>query len=498
MTITTRSLLTIVLLGLALLFAIVGWRQVGAQDDATSAEITTTTTNNNLAPDANLSSAISYQGQLNSSGAPANGTYDFKFTLYDAQTGGSIAGFATFATLTVTDGIFNADNLIFGDSAFTGKALWLEVEVRSSGSSIYTKLTPRQRISGAPYAVGIKPGARIVGAFSNNGLYFEDTATSGVTSGVYAYSRNPTGRALRGEQNSSGVAGSAGVYGRANAVNSAGVMAENTVDYGLDLVLAGTSNTGLGDDGRIGSDPRYAGSDIMMVSNDGIFLYLDSNGNEAGEFVIFDDNDQTRLNFTESAELSLYDDAGVETVEIAASEGDTGGQIILRDDAGNATITLDAEFGNGGDGRITTEIVEITGGSDLSEQFNVSGDVQPGMVVSIDADVPGQLVISSEAYDRKVAGIVSGAGGIKPGLLMGQHGSVADGEHPIALTGRVYVWADASNGAIEAGDLLTTSSLPGFAMRVSDYGQAQGAIIGKAMQSLDQGQGLILVLVTLQ
>ena len=93
---------------------------------------------------------------------------------------------------------------------------------------------------------------------------------------------------------------------------------------------------------------------------------------------------------------------------------------------------------------------------------------------------------------------MSGAGGIKPGMLMGHQGTVADGNHPIALTGRVYCLADASNGAIEPGDFLTTSTTPGHAMKVTDAVRAQGAILGKAMGAVEKGQGLVLVLVTLQ
>jgi hypothetical protein len=60
------------------------------------------------------------------------------------------------------------------------------------------------------------------------------------------------------------------------------------------------------------------------------------------------------------------------------------------------------------------------------------------------------------------------------------------------------VQADASNGAIEPGDLLTTSTLPGHAMKVIDPARAQGAIIGKAMTALAAGKGMVLVLVSLQ
>jgi len=120
------------------------------------------------------------------------------------------------------------------------------------------------------------------------------------------------------------------------------------------------------------------------------------------------------------------------------------------------------------------------------------------MVVSIDAEHPGQLILSRKSYDRTVAGVVSGAGGVKPGMLMGQAGTAADGQHPVALTGRVYCWADAEHSPIHPGDLLTTSDTPGHAMKVTDHTQAPGAIIGKAMTALERGQGLVLLLVTLQ
>jgi hypothetical protein len=81
---------------------------------------------------------------------------------------------------------------------------------------------------------------------------------------------------------------------------------------------------------------------------------------------------------------------------------------------------------------------------------------------------------------------------------MSQTGTAAEGAFPIALTGRVYALADTSNGRIQPGDLLTTSQTPGHAMKVTDYSKAQGAILGKAMSSLDHGKGFVLVLVTLQ
>jgi hypothetical protein len=150
----------------------------------------------------------------------------------------------------------------------------------------------------------------------------------------------------------------------------------------------------------------------------------------------------------------------------------------------------------------------ITGGSDFSENFDVNEapesseaaptQVEAGMVVSIDPASPGKLQLSTQAYDRRVAGVISGAGGVRPGMMMSQPGTLADGKHPVALSGRVYCWVDASQEAIEPGDLLTTSNTPGHAMKATDAAKAQGAIIGKAMTGLKAGRGLALVLVTLQ
>ena len=159
-------------------------------------------------------------------------------------------------------------------------------------------------------------------------------------------------------------------------------------------------------------------------------------------------------------------------------------------------------------GTTVTTVLQITGGGDLSEKFEVntapdagvetSEQIQPGTIVSIDPDNPGKLVVAGKAYDRRVAGIISGAGGLKPGMLLSQSGSVADGPQPVALAGRVYCWADASNGPIEPGDLLTTAATPGHAMRVDEVAKAQGAIIGKAMTALKSGRGLVLAIVSLQ
>jgi hypothetical protein len=154
----------------------------------------------------------------------------------------------------------------------------------------------------------------------------------------------------------------------------------------------------------------------------------------------------------------------------------------------------------GSDGNVSVPTLTIRGGADLAEPFEISPsemEVPEGAVMVIDEENPGHLKMSTRAYDSHVAGVISGANGVNPGIQMQQEG-LLDGGKNVALTGRVYVLGDAKNGEINPGDLLTTSDSPGHAMRVTDHSRAQGAIIGKAMSSLQEGKGMVLVLVSLQ
>lgn len=148
------------------------------------------------------------------------------------------------------------------------------------------------------------------------------------------------------------------------------------------------------------------------------------------------------------------------------------------------------------DGTTKVKVLQITG-ADLAERFPVRDRVEPGMVVEIDPSHPGQLRLASGAYNRRVAGVVSGAGGLSVGAILGSSAG-SESSPPIALSGRVWVHCDAGDASIRPGDLLTTASRPGHAMKAIDYPKAQGATIGKAMTELTSGVGLVLVLVSLQ
>ena len=151
------------------------------------------------------------------------------------------------------------------------------------------------------------------------------------------------------------------------------------------------------------------------------------------------------------------------------------------------------------EGMASVECLKIEGGCDITEPFEISQNelLPEGSVVIIDPDNPGKLTQSTQAYDKRVAGIISGAGGVQSGLTLSQENLMDNGQQ-VALVGRVYVQATSQNGPILPGDMLTTSEVAGYAMKATDSEQAFGAVIGKAMSRLDKEEGLVLVLVNLQ
>lgn len=186
--------------------------------------------------------------------------------------------------------------------------------------------------------------------------------------------------------------------------------------------------------------------------------------------------------------------------------------LVLRDGSGgiNAGPLAMTASGNVGIGTSTpgarlhvvgttrTSVVEITGGADLAEPFPITGDDDtPGTVVCADPTAEGSVRASAEPYDTKVCGVISGANGISPGMVMSMEGRLEGGMH-VALVGRVYVRCEADAEPIRPGDRLTSGIRPGHAMKVTDASRATGAVIGKALGSLERGTGLVLCLVSLQ
>jgi hypothetical protein len=159
-----------------------------------------------------------------------------------------------------------------------------------------------------------------------------------------------------------------------------------------------------------------------------------------------------------------------------------------------------------GEVRVTEDIKLLN--ADCAEDFDISEleseSIGAGTVMVLTEN--GSLQSSYREYDRKAAGIVSGAKGYKPALILDRQQSQYNNQNdknkkvrlPIALMGKVYCKVDATHSSIEIGDLLTTSSRRGHAMKAEDPMKAFGAVIGKALGSLKDGLGMIPVLVTLQ
>jgi subtilisin family serine protease len=145
-----------------------------------------------------------------------------------------------------------------------------------------------------------------------------------------------------------------------------------------------------------------------------------------------------------------------------------------------------------------------SGGADVAEYILASEPLEPGDVVELDPHNPKHYRKVREPYSPWVAGVISTA----PGFVLGAkhlslalsvngegRGEVEPGERPLlALLGRVPVKATTESGPIRPGDLLTSASKPGYAMRCEDIHRCEGAIIGKALEALDKGEGVILVL----
>lgn len=197
--------------------------------------------------------------------------------------------------------------------------------------------------------------------------------------------------------------------------------------------------------------------------------------------------------------LTLTDaNAGYAMARVQNANGD----LILYSQGGmnRHTPELVVESGTGDvhvTGKMKVDKDILLTGSDCAERFELAGAEPPeaGTVVVIDRD--GRLRESREPYDKRVAGVVAGAGDYRPAIVMGAAATGRAGAL-VALVGKTFCKADASHCAIEVGDLLTTSSNPGHAMKAGDPARAFGAVIGKALRRLAHGQGLIPILVALQ
>jgi len=148
----------------------------------------------------------------------------------------------------------------------------------------------------------------------------------------------------------------------------------------------------------------------------------------------------------------------------------------------------------------STAYTGVTCGGDYAESVDVAGlrtSYEPGDVLVIGPDSGSDVIKSSEPYSTVVAGVYS----TKPGVVGRRQttdSKASKTEVPMAMIGIVPTKVSAENGPIKRGDLLVTSSIPGYAMKGTDRSRLIGAVIGKALGNLNTGTGVVEALITLQ
>ncbi len=459
-----------------------------------------------------IGTVFTFQGQLRDGGVPLTGEFDFQFRLFDAPAGGTQVGTTvSVADLPVVQGVFTTP-LDFG-SQFNGSKRWLQTEVRPGASTgAHTPITARQELTPTPYAIwSALPWATGTTGISYNGfaaigsgpvanvrLHLQGSATAdtaslksdrgpayshihyGPTGDWYIRSALPSGRVILQD--------SGGNVGVGTSSPDARLQAEAGVGQ---WAVFGRSPNGLGLFGQV-SDPSannlgtgvLGRSESANPASNAIFGY--SSGSATAVHGVSEGGNALR------GESHGASSSGV----VGVSNQATGYGGFFYNLAGGG-VALKA------DGLAQVKVLQILGGGDVAEPFDVSDagvPIRPGHVVVIDEAHAGRLRLCDAAYDPKVAGIISGANDLAPGMILRtEHRPDADGGYPVAMAGRVWCFADASvGGPIRPGDRLTTSGVEGHAMRVMDPTRADGAVIGKAMSALEEGRGLVLVLVNLQ
>ena len=276
-------------------------------------------------------------------------------------------------------------------------------------------------------------------------------------------------------------------YGSPNWYTSTDLLFYTTAASDVTVVDA-TEKMRITGSGRVGigvSNP----STLLHVGGSSLLNGIYAGYNDSVSLGNSDNGQQIRFGGTSTTDLILegyspYGNVGVGTASPTAlltvgASGGSGTKLVVN---GNITAT----------GTIVGAVYQ-----DVAEWVPATKKLEPGAVVVLNPERPNEVMRSHVPYDVAVAGIVSA----RPGVLLGE---ASPSKEMIATTGRVKVHADATKGAIRIGDLLVTSDRPGMAMRSEPIDVAgvkihrPGTLIGKALEPLAQGEGEILVLLSLQ
>jgi hypothetical protein len=283
----------------------------------------------------------------------------------------------------------------------------------------------------------------------------------------------------------------------ASRVNA--VLATTEVDAGLAIAQNSGVNVLVQASGAGGFMGTTSNHPLILRTNDQDRVVVRTNGDVqvgAGTTSIAASRVNAVFATTEvDAGIAIAQNSGVNLLVQASGAGGFIGTtsnhplVFRTNDQDRVTIDTSGNLRVAGDVILTN--------ADCAEDFDVAASavVDPGTVMVLGAE--GKLEHSQRAYDRRVAGVISGAGSYRPAIVLDRQEPCSD-RKAIALVGKVYCKVDATDAPIEIGDLLTTSARPGHAMKATDPLKAFGAVIGKALRRHDAGQGLIPVLIALQ
>ncbi|OGH21221.1 MAG: hypothetical protein A2629_02580, partial [Candidatus Levybacteria bacterium RIFCSPHIGHO2_01_FULL_41_15] len=226
-------------------------------------------------------------------------------------------------------------------------------------------------------------------------------------------------------------------------------------------------------------------NDLFTASASGVTKFTIQNGgtaSSAGNFVF----DTTGIISTTKKQTLTLGDANTGEIHIYTPAGAKTELLCSNASHGDALALSDASIGD----------CSNAGQGDIAEYYGSSGDLEPGDLVVMDQNKAPQEVQtdvghgskawvkkSSYPYDNKLIGIVS----TNPSRFSLLSDGVFEEEEisvPVALVGRVPVKVSTENGPINIGDVLTSSSVPGVAMKSTRAGQ----VVGKALQSFDGAQ----------
>lgn len=297
------------------------------------------------------------------------------------------------------------------------------------------------------------------------GVYGSANSTTGANVGIFGVTVSPTGMGVEGVSDAStgGGNGTSGVAGFFNATTGTGTGVSGTTytPEGAGVVgsaeATGSTATAYGVEGT-SSAPKGAGVEGMSTANIGVSGVTSAAAGLGGYF-----------------------------------DNTAAGNILVGAVNGTHKFRVD------GTGKGYFDGGTQTGGADFAESVAIARDAiqhGPGDLLVVDAAAKRQLKLATEPYSTLVAGIYS----TKPGVLATPHpiNETASNEIPLAIVGIVPCKVSAENGPIAAGDLLVSSSTPGHAMKGTDRSRMLGAVVGKALEPLAAGTGVIEVLVTLQ